>query len=309
MKWRILAALLLIAGSGGIWAFSSASLPENPQFDLPIEALRAGASDSGYADSVTVHIVAKAELAHFINTAWNGFDPEQRFYSAFEVRTGGETILIDVPHPERLHALVPGARDYYTDRYPALQQAVKRSDRMVISHVHGDHVAGIPYGDDPEAAATKTYLNEAQFAAFEEMGVPTEPNIREMGFPAALLAKTKRLDNAPWQFIAPGVAVIKAPGHTPGHQIIYIATREHEMLLLGDEVWTMENIRLERSRPRIISKYIVEEDTEAVVDILAAIIKTKKSNPGLILLPSHDEAAIVAAAKSGALTLLNAPAN
>jgi len=306
MKRSIFAALLLILASAGFWAFSSASLPENPKFQIPLEALRSEVSKVGHADSVTVHIVAKAALARFINTAWNGFGAEERVYTAFEVKAGGETVMIDVPHPERLHALVPGATDYFSARYPVLQQAVEASDRIVISHVHGDHLAGIPFGDDPAAWAAKTYLNAAQYTSLEAMGIPTEPNIREMGFPPELLSRTKRLVDTPWQFIAPGVAVIAAPGHTPGHQIIYINTGTHEFLLLGDEVWTMENIRLKRSRPRIISKYIVEEDVAAVVDILAAILKAKEANPELILLPSHDEAAVLAAAKSGALMLKHA---
>ena len=307
MKGRnlIVVALLLVALF--YWAFSSPALPGTPRFTIPLEALRAHVAAHGNADQVTAHQVAEAAMPAFVSTAWSGFESERRIYTAFEVETGGETIMIDAPHPEPLHSVVPGAGAYFPDHYKTFEAALEKSDRVIISHIHGDHVAGVPFAADPLVAARKLYLNQAQHSLLAARGTPDEPDVRNMGFPIDLLEATQKLKDADWQFIAPGVAVIANPGHTPGHQLVYIATETFEILLLGDLVWTLENVSLERSRPRIIGRLIVGEDTAAVADQLAAVIQTARANTGIILIPSHDPVALDAAAAAGAVTMAGRP--
>jgi len=303
MKGRLLVATMLLLVVLVAWAFSSPGLPETPRFDVPLDGLRAHATANGRAESVRVHLVAEAAMPAFVSTAWAGFESETRIYTAFEIVTGGETIMIDAPHPESLHHVVPGAGAYFPGQYETFEARLAASNRVVISHIHGDHVAGVPYAADPEAAADKLYLNKAQYDALKARGMPEEPNVRDMGFPPALLKRTKQFDDTEWQPVAPGVAIIASPGHTPGHQLVYIATATHEILLLGDLVWTLENVAAERSRPRIIGGMIVGEDTAAVADQLAAVIALKRANPDLVLIPSHDPRALAVAARAGAVNL------
>ncbi len=298
---RILLAAILALLATLYWGLSAPSLPAAPEFRIPLAELRSQAREQGYADSVRVHVIAEAAMPAFVSTAWGGTHQNQRVFTAFEIFSQGRRIIVDAPHPPELHDVVPGAGEYFPDSFDAFQASLQQADRVIISHVHGDHVAGIPFGSDPAATARKLSLNPAQKSALAAVGLPVEPTIRDMGFPPALLAATQTLSQQPWQWLAPGVAVISTPGHTPGHQVVYVATAERELLLLGDMLWTLENIEKGRSRPRLISSVLIGEDAGQVSDQLAAIIKLSEQEPGILLVPSHDAAAVQQAIAAGAL--------
>ena len=300
---KVLVVIVLLLIGTGYWAFGSPALPDEPDFRLPIAELREQAWEFGNANAVVVHVISEGTMPGFVGTAWGGLDDQPRVYTAFEIQAGKKRIVIDAPHSEALHELVPGAGAYYPARFAALQSVMADSSVILLTHTHGDHMAGIPFGRSPDALASKLFLNPAQYDLLAAMGMPEEPSIRAMGFPKALLGATRRLSEQPWQWLAPGVALINAPGHTAGHQIIYVALPDNELLLLGDLVWTLDNVTEGRTRPRLGSKLIIGEDTTAVADQLAAVIDLAESAPEILLLPSHDPDALEAAVTSGAVTL------
>src|SRR6202012_4773440 len=71
--------------------------------------------------------------------------------------------------------------------------------------------------------------------------------------------------------IAPGVVLIRAPGHTPGSQMVYVKTESgNEYLFIGDVAWHMRNIDLVRERAWGITM-MMGEDHGAVLSQLAAL--------------------------------------
>ena len=49
--------------------------------------------------------------------------------------------------------------------------------------------------------------------------------------------------------VAPGIVLIKAAGHTPGSQMVYIALESgRELLLIGDTTWHMDGVRQMRGQ-------------------------------------------------------------
>jgi glyoxylase-like metal-dependent hydrolase (beta-lactamase superfamily II) len=60
--------------------------------------------------------------------------------------------------------------------------------------------------------------------------------------------------------IAPGVALLKAAGHTPGSQMVYIrlATGQ-EVILAGDVAWLMAGIEQQRQKPAAVSRALAED--------------------------------------------------
>jgi glyoxylase-like metal-dependent hydrolase (beta-lactamase superfamily II) len=93
---------------------------------------------------------------------------------------------------------------------------------------------------------------------------------------------------------APGIVLIKAPGHTPGSQMIYVRTANGaEFLFLGDVAWLFRNIELQRERARLITTFMIkEEDRHAVFGELAALKRLHAAQPGIHIVPGHDGAAI-----------------
>ena len=68
--------------------------------------------------------------------------------------------------------------------------------------------------------------------------------------------------------LAPGITLIKAPGHSPGSQVILLTLASgNEFLFVGDIAWHRDNIDLVRTRARCVS-FLLEEDPGAVLQQL-----------------------------------------
>ena len=86
--------------------------------------------------------------------------------------------------------------------------------------------------------------------------------------------------------VAPGMAFIKAPGHTPGSQMVYVVLESgREYLFIGDSAWHMDGVR------QIIGKdapWIVE-DTASVNDQLKWLNGLLTTEKNLLIVASHDD--------------------
>jgi len=88
--------------------------------------------------------------------------------------------------------------------------------------------------------------------------------------------------------VAPGIVLIKAPGHTPGHQMIYVRLDSgREYLLIGDVGWTLDNVTQLKLRPSV-TMLRINEDPPALMHQLRWI-KDVMDQEKLIVIPSHDD--------------------
>ena len=87
--------------------------------------------------------------------------------------------------------------------------------------------------------------------------------------------------------VAPGVVLIEAPGHTPGHQMVYVRLAEGtEFVFIGDIGWLMENVTELRLRPaETVGR--IGEDPEALM--LQLVWLRGLADQGVVLVPSHDD--------------------
>lgn len=100
--------------------------------------------------------------------------------------------------------------------------------------------------------------------------------------------------------LAPGVVLIKSPGHTPGSQMVFVQLKNGaEYLFLGDVAWKMANVDLVRERPRAVTQFFLQEDRTAVALQLAAIKALKDANPSVHVVPGHDRSVLDAALTEG----------
>jgi glyoxylase-like metal-dependent hydrolase (beta-lactamase superfamily II) len=105
-----------------------------------------------------------------------------------------------------------------------------------------------------------------------------------------------------YQAIAPGVVLIKAPGHTPGSQMVYVQTANGaELLLIGDVAWHSRNIELQRERARLMTMVFIKEDRRAVFGQLAALKRLHEAQPAIHIVPGHDGPVIESLIAAGVL--------
>jgi len=205
--------------------------------------------------------------------------------TAFQVMFSDGSIMIDSGMDETVHKFFGFGRvePYWPDRNAALQQALKSAKLIVITHEHGDHVAGVIRTDSREEIAAKTLLTRAQVQT-----LTTYPQLQEIRLTPEMVRSYIVIDYQSYLPVAPGMVLIKAPGHTPGHQMVYVRLATgREYLFIGDVAWTLDNVTKLKLRPEATMRRIGESAPALMFEL--TWIKEAMDHEGLIVIPSHDD--------------------
>jgi glyoxylase-like metal-dependent hydrolase (beta-lactamase superfamily II) len=205
--------------------------------------------------------------------------------TAFQVVYPSGTVMIDTGMDLAVHKFFGFGREepYWPERNAAVQEALKQAKFIVVTHEHGDHVAGVIRSDARRALAAKTMLTKEQVRTL--ILYPQMPEIR-------LSPEAARdyivVDYESYLPVAPGMVLIKAPGHTPGHQMVYVRIDSgREYLLIGDVGWTLANVTQLKLRPAATMRRINEDPTalEHQLHWIKQVMDAEK----LVVIPSHDD--------------------
>jgi len=289
MKKIFLLGILAIGGAIGTVAHSQPLLPQDAQpysADLLARVRKAAAAVPG-AQPSRINYVKIAESHRPMTDIIEGGSPEKYVSArtAFQVVYPSGTVMIDSGMDQAVHKFFGFGREepYWPERNAAVQEALKKATLIVITHEHGDHVAGVIRSDSRKEIAGKTILTREQVRTLTLY--PQLPDIR-------LTPETARdyivVDYETYLPVAPGIVLIKAPGHTPGHQMVYLRLDSgREYLFIGDVGWTLDNVTQLRLRPAVTMRRI-NEYAPALMHQLRWI-KDVMEQENLIVIPSHDD--------------------
>lgn len=297
-RWlaRLLIALALAGAAAIYWLFYDNSAPKGADYALDIgEIRRAAAAMPGAMPSrVEVEIVSRhmvPEIAMVAGTSWTKIEMVR---NAYRVVAGDASIIIDTGF-SRAAAEADGAeygvKSYDDDAWLRLLAAMEEAALIVVTHEHKDHIGGLLESPNAERLLSKSLLNPEQ--------------VREA--PAYLWPVADQQGYAPFDYsgakaIAPGVVLIRAGGHTPGSQMVFVTLEGGaELLLLGDTATMLDNARLARQRSHFVTTYYSRDDRGAVARQLNALNDLMKAEPEIILVPGHDGIAIQSLIDQGTL--------
>jgi len=138
-------------------------------------------------------------------------------------------------------------------------------DLLAFSHMHYDHVGAA------NAFADSTLLiQEAEaVAAFEHP--EDNPVFREALYSDLLTAKRRSLTGDLDVFGDGSVRIISAPGHTPGHQALYLELSNYGPLILSGDLYHFEASRALRRVPGFNTNV---EETLSSMDKVEALVES-----------------------------------
>jgi glyoxylase-like metal-dependent hydrolase (beta-lactamase superfamily II) len=205
-----------------------------------------------------------------------------------------KTLIIDTAMNREIakpEALVP----MYDDAaYQHMQSAMEKASQIVITHEHMDHIGGLAAHPHLAALLPALRLTDEQLANPKGM----EPAV----LPAAVMKNYQPIKYDNMLAIAPGVVLIKSPGHTPGSQMVYVQRADgRELLFLGDVSWQMRNIEAVRERPLFMT-LMIGENRRQVMGEFQALHQLMQAEPKINLVPGHDGVTVKALAAEGLVT-------
>lgn len=281
----VIGALVLVIATvvAGAWGLGTVPVDKQAAFDFQIDALRSAALASGEPLPVAMEqfIVARGTFPRAVVVAGSGLFASQEMVFRTHILgyADGRTVLVDPVHERAVHEK-HFAGQFNEKTWHFMQDAMEDASLVLATHEHLDHINGIAAAPAFAQLAPKVMLTREQ--------LDNRRFIDDAGFTAEQLDALTPLEYEGVYSPLPGIAVKKTPGHSLGHQVIYVQLANgEEYLFVGDIAWAWDNIREQRGRARLVSRLFLDEDQQQVAAQLAGL-KALADEGRINLLVSHD---------------------
>jgi len=281
------------------WLFYSNTAPKTAAFDLDLNNLRRAANTYPGPGPRRIEIERLShtpvpEIAIVAGAGWAKIDMVR---ASYRLVFPDRSILIDTANSLEL-AKKFGSQRYDAAAWARMVSAMEKASAIVVTHEHADHIGGLLENADHDAVLAHAVLTKEQ--------VGDTKGVWPLQWPAAAMRHVQPVDYAKLFPLAPGVVLVKAPGHTPGSQMVYVRRADgREFLFMGDTASFLANVTRQKIRSHYVTDYYgqgTHDDRGAVMAQTIALHDLAVRNPELVLVPGHDGQRMLDLIKSGLLT-------
>lgn len=282
--WVLLAIGVAVFAAG----YVVLGIPAAPdgQYVIDLAALHRAAATGPLPERIEVEKVATFAFPRTFVVAGEGFHLHPMVLLAHRVVWPDHSVVIDTAMGPAAAKKMPGS---HMDEaaFGRVEAALKQASAIVFTHEHVDHVGGIASAPDVAALAPQVRFTREQLDS---------PRLERGDFPPGALARFTPLSYEGLHAVAPGVVLQKAPGHSPGSQLVYVELANGQrFVFVGDIAWTRDNITLQKGRPRVAT-LLMKEDRGAVAAQLRALAALPADVHVVI---AHDPVALASDLRAG----------
>jgi glyoxylase-like metal-dependent hydrolase (beta-lactamase superfamily II) len=274
---------IVLTLTAALTAGCAAYRPSACNYTLDVSKLRDAASSipGDKPKEIRIEHVSNASFPKALVIAGQPWKSAELRVYAYQIVFDNTTIVVDTAMNAAQAEHVGMADDYDTAAWDRVLKAIGSASAIYVTHEHEDHLGGaVAVKDAPYLA--KVHLNPEQLKG----GTPSEPEIS----PDTRAAVTPLPAYQGMMAVAPGVVLIRAPGHTKGSQMVYVQRADGvEVLLTGDAALLMDSIQTEQGPHRLVTWW-GEGDREAVACTLIALNQLRKRESNVAIMPGHDGA-------------------
>lgn len=215
-----------------------------------------------------MHGIEPAALAAQFRNAGEPVNRETSI-NAFLIDTGERRILIDTGAGKGFGACC----GHLAETLKIAGYDPKSIDDVLLTHVHGDHSAGLSIDGQRSFPNADVFLAQSELdywlsdaakahakASHQAMFVQGRAALA----PYQAAGRIKTFNGKTLLF--PGIQAIPAPGHTPGHTFYEIASKGHRMLVVGD---IFHAIEIQLPQPEVTVDFDADEAQAAKTRIAA----------------------------------------
>jgi len=277
----LLVLLVVVAGVGLTLMRMTASLPATCAWTMDLAEVRtAAASMAGDKPTeIRAEQVTGFEVPEAVVVTGAPFKTTQMAMYAYQLVFPDKTVVVDTAM-DAAGAKSMGTGGFDTAAWDRVVRGLKGASAIYVTHEHADHLGGaVSQLADPQVVQSLKITREQ---------LANPDGLKPVVMPADVAAKLQPISYEKLLAVAPGVVLIKAPGHTPGSQLVYVQRQDgRELILTGDTAWHVENIEQVRGPPKLIH-LMMKNDDEANVCQLAALKALGAKAPEVRIMPGHD---------------------
>ncbi len=291
-QWRTLVMGAAFAAAAGVTPLGAQS---NPYTDSLLATVRLlGHAIPGELPSAIGYLSVVDDSVP--ESDFVGGAPKTRTFEVtpvFQVRFRAGWVMVDAGMS---HKAAGNDGVYHQDNYDKAESALRHARLIVATHEHNDHVDGVINSPYFSEVAPRTMLTEAQVHS-----LLAETGKGSGGLDSAKARHFIVVDYERALPIAPGVVLVRAPGHTPGSQIVYVKLASgRELMLIGDVVWHHAGLDLQHQKPDSTSRQMGEDRT--MIGDEMAWLKNTVAAAGISVVVSHDGTALQELARRGVVS-------
>jgi len=262
-----------------VWLLGTAVSPSS-EYAIDLNALHRAAIASGpLPESIEVEKIGYFAFPQTLVVAGDDFHMHQMVLLSHRVVWPDHSLIIDTAMGPAAAKKMPGSKMDMA-AYERMQAAMKKASAVIFTHEHSDHVGGVASAPDFGAIANQVRITRGQING---------PKFERGDFPPGTLNQLEPFDYQGLYAIQPGVVLQKAPGHTPGTQLVYVELANGKrFLFVGDIAWSFDNIKRQTGRPRLAT-LLMKEDRPAVAAQVKAIGQLP---PDVHVIVAHDPIAL-----------------